>query len=259
MRRRPALAAVLAVCAVAGLVAGVSGAASGAHLTGISARANARSTSVLIEATEPVAYSTTRPDPLTILVNLRGVTVAGAVNHVAGGTQGVVSAVTVQEGTEPDGAPVARVTLTLAQPARHTVRSARNVIEVEIDQQAAAPPQATPVAPATLLRSIIATTTEGAVQVTLAGDGRLTAATIELTQAAPHRLVLDLAGVKSAVPAVLPIGQGPVQRIRVGAFREQPLITRVVFDLTAPAPYHIEAAGEGGRDLRVVFEGPSTP
>ena len=259
VRWRPALAAVLAVCAVAGLVAGVSGAASGPHLTGISARANARSTSVLIEATEPVAYSTTRPDPLTILVNLRRVTAAGAVNHVAGGAQGVVSAVTVQEGTEPDGAPVARVTLTLAQPARHTVRSARNVIEVEIDQQAAAPPQAKPVAPATLLRSISAITTGGAVQVTLAGDGRLTSTTIELTKAAPHRLVLDLAGVKSAVPAVLPIGQGPVQRIRVAAFRERPLVTRVVFDLTAPAPYHIEAAGEGGRDLRVVFEGPSTP
>ncbi len=137
VRRRPALALALAVSAAAGVVAVASGATTGPQLTGISARTNARSTSVLIEATEPVAYSTSRPDPLTILVSLRHVSATGAANRVPDGVQGVVSAVTVEEATEEDGARAAQVRLSLAQPARHTVRSARNVIEVELDPQAA--------------------------------------------------------------------------------------------------------------------------
>ena len=282
LRRRPALTVVLAVGAAASVVAGASGAASGPRLNGISARANARSTSVLIEASEPVAYSTSRPDPLTILVDLRNVTATGVVNHVEQGAQGIIAAVTVEETREPDGAAVARVRLRLAQPAQHTVRSARNVIEVEIDPQ---PPQTevktvaaaklgpvpgkTPVSrpeprapaadargasPATVLRKISAAMVAGTLSVTLAGDGLLVAAAVEQTLAPPYKLVLDFEGVKTEAPAMTRIDQEPVQRVRIGAYRANPPTTRVVFDLSRRARYRLEA---DGRDLRVVFDPPA--
>lgn len=269
VRRRPALALALAVAAAAGFVAAASGATTGPQLTGISARTNARSTSVLIEATEPVAYSTSRPDPLTILVSLRHVSATGAANRVPDGVQGVVSAVTVEEATEEDGATAAQVRLSLVQPARHTVRSARNVIEVELDQPAApldaamtsAPPDPVivtapgAVGSATVLQAITTSAAGERVQVTLSGDGRLAGTATELASTSGNRLVLDFSGVKSAVPAVTTVAQGPVQRVRVGAYREQPVVTRVVFDLTEPVRYRLEAAGDGGRDLRVIFDG----
>jgi type IV pilus assembly protein PilQ len=153
LRQRPALIAVLAVTAAASVVAGVGAAAAGPRLSGISARANARSTSVLIEASEPVAYSTSRPDPLTVVVELLNVTTAGVVNRVERGGTGVVESVTVGESTEPDGAVVARVRVKLATPVSHTVRSTRNVIEVElapdpVPQSAAKPVTAQAPAPA---------------------------------------------------------------------------------------------------------------
>ncbi len=44
------------------------------RLVGVSAQANA----VLIEATEPVAYSVNRPTPLTLVVDMRNVSVSDA-------------------------------------------------------------------------------------------------------------------------------------------------------------------------------------
>ena len=41
---------------------------------GVSAQATGKTAAVLIEATEPVAYAVSRPDPLTVLVDLRDVT-----------------------------------------------------------------------------------------------------------------------------------------------------------------------------------------
>ena len=281
VRRRPALAVVLAVGAAASVVIGASAAVSGPRLNGISARANAHSTSVLIEASEPVAYSTSRPDPLTILVDLRNVTATGVVNHVERGAQGALAAVTVEERREPDGTSVARVRLQLTQAAQSTVRSARNVIEVEINPQtpvkttAAArlgvvpgktlgPPPGPGVSaedargalPATVLRKITAADLAGSLAVTLAGDGRLVASTVEQTTASPYKLVLDFEGVKHEVPAVTPMDREPVQRVRVGAYRANPPTTRVVFDLSRRARYRLEP--EGG-DLRVFFDPPSAP
>ena len=141
LRQRPALIAAITLAAAASAVAGVGAAAAGPRLNGIAARANARGTSVLIEASEPVAYSASRPDPLTVVVELLNVTTAGAVNRVDRAGQGVVEAVTVEDAGEAEGGAVARITVKLAKPVPYAVRSARNVIEVELDQ---APPAAAP-------------------------------------------------------------------------------------------------------------------
>src|SRR5512143_3051305 len=80
--RWAALAILVAASVAAGSAAG-DGAAPRARLSTITARAGAAHTSVLIQASEPVAYSASRPDPLTVLLDLRNATTAGAVNGLA--------------------------------------------------------------------------------------------------------------------------------------------------------------------------------
>jgi type IV pilus secretin PilQ/predicted competence protein len=113
---------------------------------------------VVIEATEPVAYSVSRPDPLTLLVDLRNVAVAEATTRVD--PKGPITAVRLEQATAPDGLGVARVRISLARAAEYKVRSSRNAIRVELSGPstplgagpstplAAAGPSA-PVAPAT--------------------------------------------------------------------------------------------------------------
>ncbi len=103
-----------------------------ARLSAVSAKVAVRGASVLIEASEPVAYVTTRPDPLTVVVDLRNVTAAGVSNRVSGSHVFLIAAVTTEDARGADGAPVARVRVLLAAPAQHQVRSDRNVIHVDV-------------------------------------------------------------------------------------------------------------------------------
>jgi type IV pilus assembly protein PilQ len=103
-----------------------------ARLSAVSAKVGVRGASVLIEASEPVAYVTTRPDPLTVVVDLRNVSAAGVVNRVSGSPAFPIAAVTTEDARGADGAPVARVRVLLAAPVQHQVRSDRNVIHVDV-------------------------------------------------------------------------------------------------------------------------------
>jgi type IV pilus assembly protein PilQ len=209
---------------------------------------------------------TTEPDPLTVLVDLRNVKSAGASNRFAASDRGVVSAVTVEDTTAFDGTPVARVRVSLARPLVHRVRSARNVIRVEVDGQAmAATPSPSAVAaqadgqpaglpaalkPATRLRALRAIQGPRGPIVVLEGNGSLSPTAVELTKEAPYRLILDFAGVSPAVKATTVVGTRPVDRVRVALHSSQPLVTRVVIDLTEAAAYRLDQS-EGG--LAIVF------
>jgi type IV pilus assembly protein PilQ len=100
---------------------------------------------VVIEATEPVAYTVNRPDPLTLVVDLRNAAVADAVARVE--PRGVVTGVRLEQAAAADGLGVARVRIALARPAEYRVRSSRHTIRVELDGVTAAAP-ATSRAPA---------------------------------------------------------------------------------------------------------------
>ena len=54
-----------------------------ARLTTISSRVHSKGASLVIEATDPVGYVATRPDPLTITIDFRNVTGDGVANSVA--------------------------------------------------------------------------------------------------------------------------------------------------------------------------------
>ena len=62
---------------------------------------------MLIEATEPAAYVVKRPDPLTVLVELRNVSVGIAAANVVVERRDPITSVTLEQGTGDDGQAVA--------------------------------------------------------------------------------------------------------------------------------------------------------
>src|SRR5262252_2862885 len=92
--------------AVAGALraAGPDATAPNARLKSITSRVGSKGVSLTIEASEPVGYSLTRPDPVTVLVEFRNVTMAGVANSVAADAKSPISAVSV-EPFESMGAP----------------------------------------------------------------------------------------------------------------------------------------------------------
>jgi len=125
------------------------------QLKTISARPHAGGTSLVVETSEPAPYVASRPDPLTILLDLRNVggeRLTDAVSQPAGGP---IAGIDV-EAAEAMGAPISRVRVRLARPAEYQVRSERNTIVVDFTQrkatatkqpaQAAAPAAIDPIA-----------------------------------------------------------------------------------------------------------------
>ena len=120
---------VVAATAVSAAAAGsilLTAAAASVRLLSVTAQGQA----VVIEATEPVAYTVNRPDPLTLVVDLRNVAVADATSKLE--PKGLVSGVRFEQATAPDGLGVARVRIALARAAEYKVKSHRNSIRVEL-------------------------------------------------------------------------------------------------------------------------------
>ncbi len=248
---------------------------------------------ILIEATEPVAYSVRRPDALSLVVDMRNVSVSDARADIAG--EGAITGVRLEQASAEDGRALARVHVALAKPSRYTVRSARNTIRVELKGAARvpAPPVATKGAPivaprpsalsaaparasavqpqtpapvrsiepgapvsaaATIIERIKSSRTPGATTITLVGNGRLAAAGVTESKDRPRRLVLDFPNVTSTAPTQTAIDSPLVTRVRVALNSQQPLVTRVVMEIASSASYRVERGGESGRDLAVVFE-----
>src|SRR4029079_12896554 len=256
------------------------------RLVGVSTQGAGRTAAVLIESAEPVAYAVTRPDPLTVLVDLRNVTVGDVASQP--GRQGPVAGVTLEQAKGIDGKELARVRVALAAPAEYKVRSARNVIRLELEPATAAafaPPAAhapamplpidevatadtTPAAPAAKAPAAAATTavapelqkvrashTCTSTTITLAGNGRLNPASLTESDEQPRRLMLDFPNVASSAAARTSVDGVFVKNVRVALDSRDPLLTRVTMEISATATYHVERTGPDGRDLSVVFEG----
>ena len=282
------MVAALAVSVMAGAPAGNGSGTETPALRSISSRLDGALSTVLIEASEPVAYLTSQPDPLTVLVDLRHVAPGALTTKPIADMLEPVGSVKVETAYAPDGAPVARVRVNLERAAKHRVRSARNTILVEVDRNAANTmrtngagakvPTLAPVKPAapethvtaerpvqaqsgdvakaakkaTQLRSVRIGAIENGYAVTLAGNGSLVAAQVDETSDMPHRVFLDFAGVAAgSAPAVTPVNNDGIERVRVATNSREPLITRVVIDLARKIPYTVETVGE---ELRVLFK-----
>jgi len=234
-----------------------------ARLTGVSTKTAGVGTTVVIETTVPVAYVTARPDPLTLLIDLRNVSPGQVRPEKA---SGAVADVVIESSTDADGTEIARVRLLLTSPMTPQVRSKWNTVIVELGGGAgqaaeafaasdvrATPGQTPPAAgqkpvPAPVepsrgsaLTKVDATTGPDGTRVTFSGTGTWRPSSIEIARDLPPRLVLDFPELRSTLPAVTPIGIGPIDRIRVAVNRREPLVTRAVIDLKYPVGHRVES------------------
>jgi type IV pilus assembly protein PilQ len=142
MTLRRGIALILTVAAAGALVnasapADGPAAAGGARLKAISSRVSQTGASLVIEASDPVGYVASYPDPLTVVLDFRGVAAEGVANSVAASAKNPIARVTV-EPTELAGAVASRVRVTLTEPVGHHVRAERNTIVVDFDKTAGA-------------------------------------------------------------------------------------------------------------------------
>ncbi|MGE0816397.1 MAG: type IV pilus secretin PilQ [Vicinamibacterales bacterium] len=266
----PLVTLVACVTLLAGHAA-VLGAASAVAATpllrALSTRDDGGVSAVVIESTEPVAYVTSQPDPLTVLVDLRNVRLG--VSPVPGGREGIapVDRVRLEETVAADGTPLARVRVSLDRAAPHRVRTSRNLILVEVDRAASAPAATATTAAAaartaaTELRAVRASRSGDEVTVAIVGNGVLKASTVEDAKDLPPRVLLDFAGVAAgrAVPSVIGVNQADVSRVRVATNSRDPLVTRVVVDLKRKLPYRVEAGDGDSDEVRIVFAADAAP
>ena len=166
---------------------------------------------VVIEATEPVAYTVNRPDPLTLVVDLRNVAVADAVARVE--PRGVVAGVRLEQATAADGLGVARVRIALARATEYKVRSTRNTIRVELDGAAAA----TATAPAPAMAPPV-----------VAEVATASLTPVNSVRPAPKREVARpsvSAPETAADPATLPVAATTIERVRTTRKSGSTLVT----------------------------------
>ena len=131
------LVTLTALAAIVAPATATLAAATGARLTAITATDGARP-AVLIEASEPVAYSPTRPDPFTVArrpAERRRRRLRQRLHRRPGSP---VRGVAVETGARRRRHARSRASrVSLAEPVSHRVRSQRNLIFVELDRDAA--------------------------------------------------------------------------------------------------------------------------
>ena len=113
------------------------------RLTTISAKVSGKGASLVIEASEPVSYVASRPDPLTLLLDFRNVGAEGVANSVAANAKSPIASVVI-EAAESLGAPASRVRIALAQPVTHRVRSDRNTVVIDFERSTGKVPYVLP-------------------------------------------------------------------------------------------------------------------
>ena len=230
-----------------------------AMLKRIGSRLDGRTGVIAIEASTPVPYVASQPDAKTFVVELRDVDIAGFEDGFTADPRHPIASVKVENTQSFDGSSVARVRLTLNQPMRPRVRSARNVIYVEADRVDAAPSVSAGMinlaGPSSAIRDVRVAKRGNATALTLLGTARLVTTSIQEPKDGTPRLVLDMPNVTSSLPTVTSIKQGPVDRVRIGANPKSPLLTQVTVDLTRAAAYRVETS-QDGNDLTIVFDEP---
>jgi type IV pilus assembly protein PilQ len=232
------------------------------RLKGMSSSAGRRITTVSIETSDPVAYVTSRPDPLTLFIDLRDVDASGARSALLG-AKGIVSGAAVEEATAADGSRVTRVRIRLTTPAAHQVRSKRNVIHIDFDSafplgsvgNASPTAAGTPASSrfATVLEKVRAEAKPTGASITLTGNGELIVESVTPFGDGTPRVVLSFPNVRSQAPADVFVGRGPISAVHVVTTGVVPT-TRVTVDLLRPATYRVTPPEEGEKEFTILFE-----
>ena len=109
------------------------------RLKTISSRVTSKGTSLVIEATEPVPYVATRPDPLTLLIDFRNVAADTVTSTIADDAKSAIASVAVESveaAAGSDGAQAAspRIRVRLSEPVAYRARANRNTVVIEFDK-----------------------------------------------------------------------------------------------------------------------------
>ena len=91
---------------------------------------------------------------------------------------------------------------------------------------------------------------DGVTSVILSADGALPAPKVGVLTD-PPRIYLDFANVAAATEGIRVEGGSLVRGVRVAVNRSEPLVTRVVIDLSKPAPHRVEAGRRESGQLTV--------
>ena len=250
------IGALLALIAIAQLGASSTDTA---MLKRIASRVDDRAGVISIEASDPVPYVASQPDPRTFVVEMRDVVAAGFADNFKVDPRVPVAAVRVENGRAFDGSSVARVSLDLVQPVRPRVRSARNVIFVEADRlDRAAAGVISAVGPSTVIRDLQVERRGASTAITLQATGRLVTTNVEESKEGPARLYVDLANATSALPGITPVGQGAVQSVRIGINEKSAMLTRVAIEMSRRSAFHLEPSPDG-QALTMVIDDAAAP
>lgn len=231
---------------------------------------------VVVTSDAPLLYTSYEPRPNLLIVEMPGVRLAdGFVAPTVAGS--LVQSVRAEELDEL-GKRITRLSVEHQPGLKYELRSAGRGLAVafESPRDASATPETAEVAPvpsaataeaavpappavtaevipapelsraelAHLLEEVTAESSSEGVAVRLLADGTIAAKDFVLAN--PPRLVIDLPGVRNTVRRrVFPVSGGLVSRVRISQFQSAPdPITRIVLDLTRPAPYSLHADGE---------------
>ena len=252
----PVLGALLALGIIVPLCASST---DRAVLKRIGSRVDDRAGVISIEASDPVPYVASQPDPRTFVVEMRDVLAVGFADNFKLDPRVPIAGVHVENARAFDGASVARVSVDLAQPVRPRVRSSRNIIYIEADRlDKAAAGVISAVGPSSVIRDMRVERRGASTAITLLGTGSLVPTSVEATKEGPARLYVDLANASSSLPGVTPVGKGSVQNVRIGLNEKSPLLTRVAIEMTRRSAYHLEPSSDG-RQLTMIIDDAAAP
>lgn len=222
---------------------------------------------VILKIQGDYTYHTTRATGDTVLVDLRGVKVAGVAKDGKLGS-GVVTDYHLLQYMDSSGTPVVRVQLNLKAP--ETLRAYREAAGLRLAFGSRAEPaapanltEATPPAPARSepATPVARTRTAGPLEVSgvsvTSGPTGETFVDIATTSPAtytvlhlpnPPRLVVDVAGAKNSAAKTYSAQSAHVKGVRVGQFRaKDPAVVRIVTDLSGDPVFDVHASSGGVR------------
>jgi hypothetical protein len=160
---------------------------------------------------------------------------------------------------------VTRVVIDLATPAPYRIDAglrASGQLTIVVGVPQTEPPKAAarplPLASRSSLQTVrLIDVGDGEASVFLSADGALPSPEVGVLTD-PPRIYLDFLGVAAATEGIRVNGDLLVRGVRVAVNPSRPVVTRVVIDLAAPAPYRIDAGLRASGQLTIVVGVPQT-
>jgi len=245
---------------IGGLLLAGSAAAAAGKLLGLKTSVDPQGTTILLRMPAPVEFTPSQVGPRLYLVD-----VAGVLSDQTADTQPIqsplVSSYRVFSYHGADDRPHVGVELTLKEAAEVRSTAVAEGLQIRVERVATnrAPAPAAPAptttaavlpkpvpATRTTLREVSVVQPEGSsdLEVEIIADSEITYQTFKLRN--PDRLVVDLPNTLNRIKQRrLDVNASPLKAIRIGQFRNDPPISRVVMDLDSQVPYQIQDRANG--------------